>query len=84
MNYELPLDVQLFLRPVGKGKANERTMIVGVFNGALEIPERGEVVVGSIYMVPQARFDPGDCFRGLRADQILCSGVSPKHMKRLD
>ncbi len=79
MIYKLPINVQMLLRPSGN-----KTMIVAVCNDDLKLPERGEVVVGSILIMPQARFDPGERFRNLRADQILCSSAMAKDMKRLD
>ena len=80
MNYELPIPVQLLLRPTADG----RTMILGVCPSELELPEQGEVVVGFMHIIPDYRFDPGECYWGMRADQILCSCVPLAAMRQIE
>lgn len=80
MNFNLPIPVQLMLR-----RSGNKTMIIGVCDHGLDIPDDGVIVVGHTLIIPDGVYDTsGIDPKRRRADQILTSGVRICDCKRLD
>jgi len=77
--YYLPIPMQLFFRPTPGGN---RVMILGVCNKLPELPKQGEIVIGHVQVYPDARYDPAESYRDLRADQILVRSIDLKRLHK--
>ncbi len=79
MDFYMPVPVQLMLRHAG-----EKTMIIGVCNHKVDIPEDGIIIVGHALFTPCGVYDTSGIEPGFGAAQILTSGIRFCDCKRLD